>query len=66
MPTDTPLLAAFDETGKLQQALERSVPMRRLARPEDFPALVGYFLSDAAGYVTGQTISVSGGLSMHG
>lgn len=65
-PTDTPLLAAFDETGRLQQALERSVPMRRLARPGDFPELVGYFLSDAAGYVTGQTISVSGGLSMHG
>ncbi|MGE0625302.1 MAG: SDR family NAD(P)-dependent oxidoreductase [Pseudomonadales bacterium] len=65
-PTDTPLLAGFDETGKLQQALVRSVPMRRLATPEDFPALVGFFLSDAAGYVTGQTISVSGGLTMHG
>lgn len=65
-PTDTPLLTAFDETGRLQQSLERSVPMRRLAQPADFPALVSYFLSDAAGYVTGQTISVSGGLSMHG
>ena len=65
-PTDTPLLAGFDETGRLQQSLERAVPMRRLARPEDFPALVRYFLSDEAGYVTGQTISVSGGLSMHG
>ena len=32
----------------------------------DFPALVMFFLSEAAGYVTGQTISVSGGLSMHG
>ncbi len=65
-PTDTPLLAGFDETGKLQQALERSVPMKRLAQPADFPALVGFFLSDAAAYVTGQTISVSGGLTMHG
>ena len=65
-PTDTPLLAGFDATGRLQQSLERAVPMRRLAKPEDFPALVSYFLSDEAGYVTGQTISVSGGLSMHG
>jgi 2-hydroxycyclohexanecarboxyl-CoA dehydrogenase len=65
-PTDTPLLAGFDETGRLQQSLERAVPMKRLAQPEDFPALVNFFLSDAAGYVTGQTISVSGGLSMHG
>jgi len=65
-PTDTPLLAGFDETGRLQQALERSIPMRRLAHPGDFPALVEYFLSAEAGYVTGQTISVSGGLSMHG
>jgi 2-hydroxycyclohexanecarboxyl-CoA dehydrogenase len=65
-PTDTPLLASFDESGRLQQALERAVPMRRLASPEDFPLLVAYFLSQAAGYVTGQTISVSGGLTMHG
>lgn len=65
-PTDTALLAGFDETGRLQQALEKAVPMRRLARPDDFPALVSFFLSDAAAYITGQTISVSGGLSMHG
>jgi 2-hydroxycyclohexanecarboxyl-CoA dehydrogenase len=65
-PTDTPLLASVDETGRLQQSLERAIPMRRLARPEDYPALVKYFLSDDAGYVTGQTISVSGGLSMNG
>jgi len=67
-PTDTPLLAAVDEAGggKLVQALEKAIPMRRLAQPSDFPALVGYFLSDDAAYVTGQTISVSGGLSMHG
>jgi len=65
-PTDTALLAGFDESGRLQEALQRSIPMRRLARPDDFPGLVAYFLSDEAGYVTGQTISVSGGLSMHG
>jgi 2-hydroxycyclohexanecarboxyl-CoA dehydrogenase len=67
-PTDTPLLAEIDAasgTG-LVDALTRAIPMRRLARPDDFPALVKYFLSAEAGYVTGQTISVSGGLSMHG
>ncbi|MEZ5559061.1 MAG: SDR family NAD(P)-dependent oxidoreductase [Pseudomonadales bacterium] len=65
-PTDTPLLAGFDASGRLQEALQRAIPMRRLAQPDDFPALVAYFLSDQAGYVTGQVISVSGGLSMHG
>lgn len=67
-PTDTPLLAAFDRegNGNLVRALEKSIPMRRLAQPSDFPTLVGYFLSEEAGYVTGQTISVSGGLTMHG
>lgn len=65
-PTDTPLLEAVDPTGKLQSALERAVPMRRLATPEDFPGLVSFFLSEEAGYITGQTISVSGGLSMQG
>ena len=65
-PTDTPLFANFDESGKLGPALERAIPMRRLGRPEDYPGLVCFLLSDEAGYITGQTISVSGGLSMHG
>ncbi|MDH3640696.1 MAG: SDR family oxidoreductase [Gammaproteobacteria bacterium] len=67
-PTDTPLLASFNESsgGKLAPALERAIPMQRLAQPSDFPGIVSYFLSAEAGYVTGQTISISGGLSMHG
>ena len=67
-PTDTPFLAEFDKEsgGKLVQALKKSIPMKRLAQPTDFPALIEYFLSEEANYVTGQTISVSGGLSMHG
>ena len=65
-PTDTPLLAGFDDTGKLVEALSRAIPMKRLAQPADFPGLVVYFLSDEASFVTGQTISISGGLSMHG
>ena len=63
-PTRTPLLAGQDE--KLVAALERAIPMRRLAEPEDYPGLVAFFLSDDAAYITGQTISVSGGLTMHG
>lgn len=65
-PTDTPLLAGFDPDGGLKAALERAIPMRRLARPDDYPGIVCFLLSDDAGFITGQTISVSGGLSMHG
>lgn len=65
-PTDTPLFANFDASGKLAAALERAIPMRRLARPDDFPGIVAFLLSDDARFITGQTISVSGGLTMHG
>ncbi|MBI2800219.1 MAG: SDR family oxidoreductase [Gammaproteobacteria bacterium] len=67
-PTDTPLLAAVDAAGggRLVEALQRAIPMRRLAQPTDFPGLVAFLLSDDAGFITGQTISISGGLTMHG
>ena len=65
-PTDTPLLASVDTTGRLTEALAKAVPMRRLGQPEDYPGMVAFFLSEDAGFITGQTISVSGGLSMHG
>ncbi len=65
-PTDTPLFASFDPSGKLASALERAIPMRRLGRPADYPGIVAFLLSDDAAFITGQTISVSGGLTMHG
>jgi len=65
-PTDTPLFANFEPTGRLAKALERAIPMGRLARPDDFPGIVAFLLSDDAAFITGQTISVSGGLTMHG
>jgi 2-hydroxycyclohexanecarboxyl-CoA dehydrogenase len=65
-PTDTPLFANFDPSGKLAKALERAIPMRRLGRPDDYPGLIAFLLSDDAAFITGQTISVSGGLTMHG
>jgi 2-hydroxycyclohexanecarboxyl-CoA dehydrogenase len=67
-PTDTPMLRAFaDRSGdgaKVLAGMTRGVPMRRLAEPADIAAAVAFFASDAAGYVTGQTLSVSGGLTM--
>ncbi|HEY2195137.1 MAG TPA: glucose 1-dehydrogenase [Actinomycetospora sp.] len=68
-PTDTPALRKFaDASGqdadKVLGGMTRAVPMRRLAQPEDVAAAVAFFASDAAGYVTGQTLSVSGGLTM--
>ncbi len=61
-PTDTALLADLDE--RLLQALTRAVPMRRVGQPDDYPGLVAFLASDDAAYITGQTISVSGGLTM--
>ena len=67
-PTDTPLLAGMvgdDERGqKVVAAMTRAVPMKRLGRPDDVAAAVAFFASEHAGFVTGQTLSVSGGLTM--
>jgi 2-hydroxycyclohexanecarboxyl-CoA dehydrogenase len=65
-PSDTPLFARFDESGKLAGALERAIPMRRLGQPEDYPGIIAFLISDDASFITGQTVSVSGGLTMHG
>lgn len=69
-PTDTPLLAKFLEAGedgaKVLKAMERAVPMKRIGRPEDLTGMVAFLASDDAEYITGQVISVSGGLTMHG
>ena len=65
-PTDTPLFAAIDHTGRLNERLQRAIPKQRLGRPGDYPGLVAFFLSDEASFITGQTISVSGGLTMSG
>ena len=61
-PTDTALLGSMDE--KLRAGLERAIPMRRIAQPTDIAPAVAFLASDAAGYITGQTLSVSGGLTM--
>jgi 2-hydroxycyclohexanecarboxyl-CoA dehydrogenase len=67
-PTDTALLdqivAASDNGDKVIGAMARAVPMKRVGRPEEVASAVVYFCSEAAGFVTGQTLSVSGGLTM--
>jgi 2-hydroxycyclohexanecarboxyl-CoA dehydrogenase len=61
-PTDTPLFRAQPE--KLQAALIRAIPLRRLAQPSEIADGILFFASDHARYITGQVLSVSGGLTM--
>lgn len=68
-PTDTPALRKFadssgEDADKVIGGMARSVPMKRLGNPADVAAAVAFFASDAAEYITGQTLSVSGGLTM--
>ncbi|MCH7908510.1 MAG: SDR family oxidoreductase [Candidatus Hydrogenedentes bacterium] len=67
-PTETPMLAGVTGGGadgeKVLAAMARAVPMKRLGRPEDIGPAVAFFASEEAGYITGQTLSVSGGLTM--
>ncbi|MGA7207077.1 MAG: 3-oxoacyl-ACP reductase family protein [Specibacter sp.] len=64
-PADTPLFAGISaENPKLREALEKAIPLRRLAQPADLANAVAFFASDEAAFITGQTLSVSGGLTM--
>ena len=69
-PTDTALLKGVAETApnpeKLLEAFRNAVPMKRLAQPEDYPGIIALLASDDANFITGQVISVSGGLTMAG
>ena len=69
-PTDTALFRDFAGEGeygeRLREGLTRAIPMRRLAKPEDVVGLICFLLSEEAGFITGQVISASGGLTMHG
>jgi 2-hydroxycyclohexanecarboxyl-CoA dehydrogenase len=64
-PTDTALFASMGgDNPKLREALTKAIPLRRLAQPSDLANVVAFLASDEAAYVTGQTVSVSGGLTM--
>jgi len=66
--TETPLLqevrATSEKAGKIIDAVTRAIPLGRVGAPEDIAAAVAFLASPAADYVTGQTLSVSGGLTM--
>jgi 2-hydroxycyclohexanecarboxyl-CoA dehydrogenase len=64
-PSDTPLFADVAAGNpKLAESLKRVIPFGRLGTPEDLAPAVVFFASDESGFVTGQTLSVSGGLTM--
>ncbi|MBX6768841.1 MAG: SDR family oxidoreductase [Actinomadura rubrobrunea] len=64
-PTDTPMERAVAERHPgLLDKLARQIPLRRIARPDDIAGLVAFLCTDRAGYITGQTMSVSGGITM--
>ncbi len=68
-PTDTALLAEVGTTprgAKIVAAMHRAIPLGRIGQPEDVVGAVAFLVSDEAAFVTGQVLSVSGGLSMVG
>ncbi|WP_374356217.1 2-hydroxycyclohexanecarboxyl-CoA dehydrogenase [Limnohabitans sp.] len=69
-PTDTALLAGVAEgardPAKLIEAFRSAIPLGRLGQPDDLASAIAFFGSDDAAFITGQVISVSGGLTMHG
>jgi 2-hydroxycyclohexanecarboxyl-CoA dehydrogenase len=68
--TETGMLEQFMQGAgnpeKLREAYRRAIPLGRLGRPEDLPGAVAFFASEDADFITGQVLSVSGGLTMHG
>lgn len=61
--TGTPMVEAMKP--EVLDAIKAEIPMKRLATPEEVAAAVAYLASDAAAYITGETLSVNGGLYMH-
>jgi 2-hydroxycyclohexanecarboxyl-CoA dehydrogenase len=69
-PTETALFAEYKEGAgdpvKLEEAFRRAIPLGRIGQPDDLPGAILFFASDDAAYITGQVLSVSGGLTMAG
>ena len=67
-PTNTPMMAAVlgegEQAVKWKDAMVRGIPLKRMGEPEDYAGIVAFLASDDAGFMTGQTISVSGGMNM--
>ncbi len=68
--TETAMFDAFMEGAgnpdKLREAYRRAIPLGRIGLPEDLPGAICFLSSEDAAFITGQVISVSGGLTMHG
>ncbi len=67
-PTNTPMMAAVlgegEQAVKWKDAMVRGIPLRRMGEPEDYAGIVAFLASEDAGFITGQTISVAGGMNM--
>ncbi len=67
-PTNTPMMASVlgegEQAVKWKDAMLRGIPLRRMGEPEDYAGIVALLASDDGSYITGQTISVSGGMNM--
>ncbi|MGO9005674.1 MAG: SDR family NAD(P)-dependent oxidoreductase [Beijerinckiaceae bacterium] len=63
-PTDTPMLQSRPE--KLKEAFLKAIPFRRFAKPQEIADAILFFASSRSDYITGQVISVSGGLTFAG
>jgi 2-hydroxycyclohexanecarboxyl-CoA dehydrogenase len=67
-PTNTPMMAAVlgegEQAVKWKDAMVRGIPLKRMGEPEDYAGIVAFLASDDAGFITGQTISVAGGMNM--
>lgn len=63
-PTDTPMLATRPE--KLREAFIKAIPFRRFAKPSEIADAIWFFASPRSDYVTGQILSISGGLTFAG
>ena len=67
-PTNTPMMAAVlgqgEQAVKWKDAMVRGIPLKRMGEPEDYAGIVAFLASEDAGFITGQTISVAGGMNM--
>ena len=67
-PTNTPMMATVlgegEQAVKWKDAMVRGIPLKRMGEPEDYAGIVAFLASDDASFITGQTISVAGGMNM--